>query len=627
LPDLKITELTAGSPAQSTDQFPIARSATETRRLAISDITAFFTGSFAPLNHAARHQNGGPDEINVAGLNGLLADPQTPLPHAASHADGASDEINVTGLAGLLVTPQTPAAHKTTHQVGGSDVISVAGLTGLLATPQTPTLHAASHQDGGADEINVTGLSGTLADPQTASAHAASHQDAGADEIVVTGLSGQLADAQKIAVRKNTGANIGTRPRLNLIEGSNVTLTISDDGVDNEVDVMITSTAAGGGGGTVTHTLGPLTANQLVIGNAADDIKALGDAGTSVQVLHGNAAGAPTFGAVSLTADVSGDLPYANLTPSTAASKLLGRGDSGAGDWQEVSLGTNLAMSGTTLNATGGGGSGDVVGPAASTDGEVALYSGITGKLLKRSNALTGIGRVAAGVLSATELSGDVATSGSNAVVIANDAVTFAKMQNISAASRLLGRGSAGGAGDPQEILLGTNLSMSGITLNATAGGASSDVVVALASDIAHTTNSTTLENITGFVVPTTSSPTEIWRIDVMMVMNVNASGGTAADFKFGWAVSGGQTGIWASQIEREVGINVSVVLAPTLASTLAFGGNGTLAQSVIQFTAMMASNGVAGTVQLQFAQNGLQAGSIVTAKRLSSFLARKVAI
>jgi len=35
-------------------------------------------------------------------------------------------------------------------------------------------------------------------------------------------------------------------------------------------------------------------------------------AGTSTTVLHGNASGAPTFGAVSLTADVSGILPIAN---------------------------------------------------------------------------------------------------------------------------------------------------------------------------------------------------------------------------------------------------------------------------------------------------------------------------
>jgi len=52
---------------------------------------------------------------------------------------------------------------------------------------------------------------------------------------------------QKVAVRKNsTGGDIGTRRRLNLIEGSNVTLTIADDGVDNEIDVTIASTGGGG---------------------------------------------------------------------------------------------------------------------------------------------------------------------------------------------------------------------------------------------------------------------------------------------------------------------------------------------------------------------------------------------
>lgn len=68
------------------------------------------------------------------------------------------------------------------------------------------------------------------------------------------------------------------------------------------------------------------------------------------------------------------------------------------------------------------------------------------------------------------DLSGDVTTAGALTTTISNDAVTYSKMQNVTAASRLLGRGDSG-SGDPQEITLGTNLSMSGTTLNASGGG------------------------------------------------------------------------------------------------------------------------------------------------------------
>lgn len=51
------------------------------------------------------------------------------------------------------------------------------------------------------------------------------------------------------------------------------------------------------------------------------------------------------------------------------------------------------------------------------------------------------------------------------AITLANDSVTYAKMQNVSAATRLLGRGSAGGAGDPEEITPSTGFVMTATTL------------------------------------------------------------------------------------------------------------------------------------------------------------------
>jgi hypothetical protein len=126
-------------------------------------------------------------------------------------------------------------------------------------------------------------------------------------------------------------------------------------------------------------------------------------------------------------------ITYAKIQNVSAASKLLGRGDSGSGDTQEITLGTGLTMTGTTLAASGGVSDGD---------------------------------------------KGDITVSASGATwTIDNDAVTYAKMQNVSAVSKLLGRGSAAGAGDMQEITLGSGLAMTGTTLSASGGGGTGALV------------------------------------------------------------------------------------------------------------------------------------------------------
>jgi hypothetical protein len=59
-------------------------------------------------------------------------------------------------------------------------------------------------------------------------------------------------------------------------------------------------------------------------------------------------------------------------------------------------------------------------------------------------------------------------------VKIGDDQVTYAKIQNVSATNRLLGRSTAG-AGDVEEITIGSGLTLSGGTLTSTGGGGVSD--------------------------------------------------------------------------------------------------------------------------------------------------------
>jgi hypothetical protein len=96
-------------------------------------------------------------------------------------------------------------------------------------------------------------------------------------------------------------------------------------------------------------------------------------------------------------------------------------------------------------------------------------YTTFSGKLsptLNNANIFVGnVSNVATGVA----MSGDTTITNAGAVTIANNAVTYAKMQNASAIKKLLGSNDA--SASITEITLGTNLTMVGNTLNASGGG------------------------------------------------------------------------------------------------------------------------------------------------------------
>ena len=91
---------------------------------------------------------------------------------------------------------------------------------------------------------------------------------------------------------------------------------------------------------------------------------------------------------------------------------------------------------------------------------------------------------------------GDVTVSSSGATwTIDNGAVSYAKIQDVSNTSRLLGRATAG-AGDIEEITIGSGLTLTGTTLSAGGGGGGGDVpTVMIVKSVDETvTNSDTVQ-------------------------------------------------------------------------------------------------------------------------------------
>ena len=302
----------------------------------------------------------------------------------------------------------------------------------------------------------------------------------------------------QITAASNTAIQITESQVTNLttdLLNKNTAITIKDEGTAVissvvNIDFVGAGVTATGSSGNITITI-PSAA--VTDGDKGDiDVSGTG----TVFSLDTNSV---------MTIDVlDNNITYAKIQDVTATNRFLGRITAGSGDIEELTANNAVtilntattALSGTVApflsNSTSSSQWGYFDNIAFLDDNSPSHYTFVTmngnntasntlsfnmnnanrdlsfsGNLTVSANAT--ISGTNTGDQTIT-LTSDVTGSGTGsfATTISADAVTFAKMQNIST-NKILGRGTAG-TGDIEEITLGTNLSLSGTTLNATGG-------------------------------------------------------------------------------------------------------------------------------------------------------------
>lgn len=233
-----------------------------------------FGSPFVSLQpHHATHEDGGSDEVSVASLSGELGALQRgklsvittkaafPAASEAGRLAWATDEGILYRDDGFAWVKISVRDHPDLDGIGVTDhhdhiatgIVGHGNLSGVSSDQHHAQVHSLPGTDhtGGisatqhgalaaiASAHAHTDLSGVTSDQHHAQLHQAAHQSGGGDA-----LAGLLDAVAKTTVRKDSGADIGSRRRINLITGSNITLTIADDPTDEEVDITIA--AAGG---------------------------------------------------------------------------------------------------------------------------------------------------------------------------------------------------------------------------------------------------------------------------------------------------------------------------------------------------------------------------------------------
>lgn len=248
--------------------------------------------------------------------------------------------------------------------------------------------------------------------------------------ITASGVGVDVNDntsTQKVEVVKNSGAVVGTRKQLNFIEGTNVTLTIADDGVNDQVDI----TVAASGGGVTDGDKGDIT----VSGSGA-------------------------------TWTIDNNVVTFAKMQDIATDRLIGRDTAATGDPEEITVG-----GGIEFTSTGGIQTSAFTGDATKTAGGTALT-------LATVNSNVGSFGSATQVATFTVNGKGLITAASNtSIAIPQSAVTnlttdlAAKQPNIQFKDEGVNQGTSGGITTVDFVGAGVSAAASAGTLTVTISG------------------------------------------------------------------------------------------------------------------------------------------------------------
>jgi hypothetical protein len=297
-------------------------------------------------------------------------------------ASGGTGQTSANAALNALLPSQTSQSGKVLSTDGTNTTWTAVGGTGTVTSV---ALSAPAFLTVSGSPITA---SGTLA--LSYSGAALPVANGGTGQTTTTAAFDALAPSQTGNSGKYLTTN-GTTTSWATVSGSGTVTSVAQSFTGGIVSVggsPITSsgtlalTVAGTSGGVPYFSSGTtwassaaLTANALVIGGGAGVAPStLGSTGTTTTVLHGNASGAPTFGAVSLSADVTGNLPVTNLNSGTSASSTtFWRGD------------------GTWATPAGGGGGGPILESYQTISSNYSLTAGSNGFSVGPVSVATGV--------------------------------------------------------------------------------------------------------------------------------------------------------------------------------------------------------------------------------------------